>query len=135
MRLSKLFARPAAVHAVVASLLFAAAAVAVQEDGDAPAQTPAGKPAKVVKPYSLLEDLTPEQELEIGMIRRDVLDRMSALRAEEKERVEAVLTAEQLDRLEEIRREEREAANDRRRARREAEQNGEGEEDAGGDDE
>ena len=126
--------------ALLAGTLLAGVAVAVQDE---PSTRPAedsepAEPAEragpaerairtgqVVRPYNLLDDLTPEQEEQLGAIRAEYLRGVRDLRDREREQSLAVLTEDQRGRLDDLEAERRREARERRaerRAEREAEE-------------
>jgi hypothetical protein len=77
----------AAVLLASASLLLAA---------DAPTTQPT---AKLIKPYSLLKDLTPEQSVQIEKIHKGYLEEQHKLEIKQKDDIAAVLTPAQATEL------------------------------------
>lgn len=65
-----------------------------------PSTQPAKKPARLVQPWSKVTDLSADQRDQLLTIHAEYVAKMNALRAEERERCEAVLSAEQRATLE-----------------------------------
>lgn len=104
---------------------------AVADDGvERPAGPSATQPARrrsarLILPWSALQDLTPRQEAAIRAIRAEILDQKDALDRLERERILEVLTDEQRQRVqaleaerEQQQREQRERQRERPRAER-----------------
>jgi Spy/CpxP family protein refolding chaperone len=85
--------------AIAAAALIALSATTFAADGDKPA-TPAGnsvsksevKGVRLIKPYSELRDLTPEQTTKLKEIHKKYAEEIKDLEAKQKEEMTAVLT-------------------------------------------
>ena len=108
--------RPAVAVALVAAGLFAASALAQDEE-----LSPTTRPTRtlsVTLPYSLLEDMSDEQRAKIVAIRTEIMEEIRALKAEEERQILEVLTPEQRERLPDLESEYRRERNAERRAQR-----------------
>jgi Spy/CpxP family protein refolding chaperone len=85
-----------------ASLIFATGSIILA--ADAPKATPTTKPApttrptkakKLVEPWSMLKDLTPEQTAQIEKIHADALEQTKKIIAKETDDINAILTPQQ----------------------------------------
>jgi Spy/CpxP family protein refolding chaperone len=111
--------KPLVIGGIVLAVLLAAVAGAQDapaEPGEA--ETPS-RMGQVVRPYNLLDDLSPEQERQLRLIRGEYLATVAEARRVEREKSLAILTDEQAERLAEIEAERREEAARRRAERRE----------------
>ena len=65
-------------------------------------EQPRRRTARLIRPWTELEDLTPRQEATIREIRTDILNRKDELDREERQRIMEVLTESQRQRVAEI---------------------------------
>lgn len=92
MKLTKLAGLSAALMIGLSSLAFAADE---PKTDTKPEAKPDGKATRLIKPWSELKDLTPEQTEKLKVIHRKYLDEIKALEAKQAEELNGVLTGDQ----------------------------------------
>lgn len=103
--------------ALVAFVLVLPLALALAEEDK---KEPKAKPIKIGGPYAKL-DLSEEQKVQIKAVQDDIKAKMEALKAEERERIEAILTAEQKQQMEDQKAAEQAAKEAKKKAAGDAE--------------
>ncbi len=133
-RQSSVRALRAAVLCAVLGIVTAGWSVSAAQDGqatppgasqDQQETSPRRRTARIVLPWSQLEDLTPRQEMAIREIRTEILNRRDELDREERQRILELLTEPQRQRVAEIEA-ERQRQQAQRRRQREQERSGQG---------